>query len=587
MARLRILLVQPRYNYVRNFAEAPSGALLILGTLAENAGHEVKIRHLDIDKEPITVELEEFKPDILGITVNTLQVKSARITARQARAVSRDIKIVVGGPHAAFWDGEADEVVIGEGENRWLEILGENTWVKRLDDIPQLNYGLVNPDKFCGHPPAWVKPAMVVMASRGCPYNCVFCNTPVYWGKKVRYRSPELVVEEIEYLHKKHGVKEVSFQDDTFNLNHEWAMEIFEGLTRKGLNREVLLRITSRVSEKLVTREFLDFARRAGVWQIFYGIESGSQYMLDRMKKGITVEEIKRAIRMTKEAGIFAYCSFVVGLPGETWETLKETERLINEIRPSSFNWAYGCPFPNTEFDKEVTSKGQKLEIDYEEYGYGKVIARTDALSFEDLASFKGFSINGGEKVKSWADFYRECCENERLLIGNIKHHVPFIIEVGRWCKPGHKVLEIGSGTGVMGWPIAQADVKILSIDNDPEIIEMARKNAKLVGADIEYRAGDIRELKFDDNSFDVVYTEGLLEHFSDKEIRVLIKDQLRIGKVVVAGMPLKGCTDTAFGDERFLTTEDWDKILRQFKILRKQVYDEGVRVVYSIGRKG
>jgi len=387
----KILLIQPRYNYVRDFLEAPSMALLILGTLAESEGHEVELLHLDIDHVDIAKEIRGFAPAVVGITVNAFQVKSAKHIIEVIRRISPSIKIVVGGPHVAFEEWSADLVAIGEGENLWLELLGAKRRISSIDDVPMLNYGLVDVNRFRGHPPQWITPAMVVMTSRGCSFQCTFCNTPVFWGKKVRYRTPELVVDEIEHLCDEWGIREVTFQDDTFNLNHAWATEVLERLIFKGLHERATFRITSRVSEKLVTKEFLNLARNAGVHQIFYGVESGSQYMLDRMKKGITVAEIKRAVQMTKEAGIAVYCSFVVGLPGESVETLTETKKLIEEIQPDSYNWAFACPLPGTEFEKEVTAAGQKLDVPFEEYGYGNLLARTDELTFEHLSYFDGF----------------------------------------------------------------------------------------------------------------------------------------------------------------------------------------------------
>jgi len=387
-----VLLVQPEYNFPRGYAETPSVALLILGTLARQRGHEVRIVHLDVAWGGIDKQLGRFRPDVVGITVNTLQVRSARLIAKVARRGGSGARVVVGGPHAGLWDGEADDVVVGEGENRWLEILGERPSIGHIDDVPEPDYSLVNLSKFCGVFPTRLRPSVAIMASRGCPFDCTFCNTPVFWGKKVRYRSPERVVAEIENLYRRHGVREVFFQDDTFNLNHAWATAIFEGLIQRGLNEKMSFKITSRVNEKLVTAEFLGMAREAGVWNIFYGVESGSQMMLDRMKKGVTVDEIRRAIRMTHEAGIETQCSFIVGMPGETRETLKETGELIRELRAERPNWGFATPFPFTEFDKEVTAKGHKLGLDYGQYDYNRLMVRTDALSFEELAAFRGFN---------------------------------------------------------------------------------------------------------------------------------------------------------------------------------------------------
>ncbi|KKL20409.1 hypothetical protein LCGC14_2455750 [marine sediment metagenome] len=229
------------------------------------------------------------------------------------------------------------------------------------------------------------------MASRGCPYQCTFCNTPLFWGKKIRYRDPEKVIGEVKHLHEKYGINEIFFQDDTFNLNHKWAFEIFDGLINSGLSQEMLFKIDCRVNETLLTKEFLDKAYKAGVWNIFYGIESGSQMMLDRMKKGITVSEIKRAIKMTHDSGIQTQCSFIVGMPGETMKTLIETNKLILETNPSKYGWVFACPFPGTEFDKEVTAKGHKRDVDFSDYGYGKVICRTDELDFPELEAYQGY----------------------------------------------------------------------------------------------------------------------------------------------------------------------------------------------------
>ena len=362
---------------------------MILGTLAQNRGHKAKILHLDIED----LEIQSYKPDLVGITCNTFQVRSAREAIRTIRESNQNIKIVLGGPHACVWDNSVDEIVVGEGENRWLEILREKPDIKTLEDIPPIDYGLVDMRRFTGVSPAiGAVPSMVIMASRGCPNQCTFCNTPVLWGRKVRYQQPQYIVDEVERLHKIYGMNEIFFQDDTFNLNLKWASEIFEGIIQKGLNREMVFRITGRVNHKLITKEYLDLAHRAGVWNIFYGIESGSQYMLDRMKKNQTVEEIERAVRMTHEANITTTCSFVVGLPGESQETIKETDRLINRIKPSQYGWCFACPFPKTEFREEVIRNNHIMDKDFSEYSYGMLIVRTEKLSYNELSAFKGFT---------------------------------------------------------------------------------------------------------------------------------------------------------------------------------------------------
>ncbi|KKM70900.1 hypothetical protein LCGC14_1436050, partial [marine sediment metagenome] len=201
---MNILLIKPANNHPSYVDEAPSLALLTLGTLAENEGHIVKIVHMGTDRIEIREAMTKYHPDVLGITCNTFQIKSAKAIAEYARNWSKDLKIVVGGPHAVAYDGIADHTVIGEGENEWLEILGSKRRLEDMDDIPQLDYSLVDLSKFPGISPVGAVPSMSMMASRGCPFQCSFCNTPIFWGKKMQYRDPKLVVDEIDFLHQQY-----------------------------------------------------------------------------------------------------------------------------------------------------------------------------------------------------------------------------------------------------------------------------------------------------------------------------------------------------------------------------------------------
>lgn len=184
---MKILLVAPESNWGKRIPETPSRALLILGTLAKQRGHEVKIIHADF-VDNMAWEMLDFHPDVVGITCNTFQVKDARkiaLLAKEAKA-----KVIVGGSHAIVWDGQADKVVVGEGENAFLGFIGEQPSIKSIDDIPMPDYSLVDLGQFPGISPVGMSPSLAIMASHGCPFQCTFCNTPVFWGKQVRYRKP-------------------------------------------------------------------------------------------------------------------------------------------------------------------------------------------------------------------------------------------------------------------------------------------------------------------------------------------------------------------------------------------------------------
>jgi len=384
---LNILLIQPESNSpTPRFA--PSQALLILGTLAQDRGHKIKILHIDTWDRSLVTHLETFRPDIVGITVNTYQVSSARYAVDMVRTFGKSVRIVIGGPHAEWFDREVDERIIGEGENKWLALLG----YEPMTELPPINYGLVNLNDFTGITPVWATPSTCMMASRGCFSKCTFCNSPLFWGTKVRLGKPEYIISELWRLHNNWKVKEMTFQDDTFNASVKWATEILERIIATGLNDKMIFKVMWRVSEKLITQELLDLAKKAGVRNIFYGVESGSQVMLDRMKKGITVPEIRRAFDMTHKMGITTIASFIVGLPGETWNTIWETQRLISKIKPTYLGWGYFVPFPGTEATKEAASKGHIKNIDYGHYAAGKLYARTDEMTLEDLKEFGGFN---------------------------------------------------------------------------------------------------------------------------------------------------------------------------------------------------
>ena len=163
----------------------------------------------------------------------------------------------------------------------------------------------------------------------------------------------------------------------------------------------------------------------------------------------------------------------------------------------------------------------------------------------------------------TWGEFYKNTYLNKELLEGNICNHVPFIKEIARYVRVGDKVLEIGTGTGLIGYPLSQGGIKVTSIDNDLEILRMARDNALLYDANIEYLEADAFKLPFKELEFKVSFSLGLLEHFTDEQIGQLIKEHQRVADVVVVGMPLKGNTGKAYGNERYLTMEEWVKILQ------------------------
>jgi anaerobic magnesium-protoporphyrin IX monomethyl ester cyclase len=423
---MRILLVCPQGNIPGTAEGYPSGALLLLGSMLHERGHEVFIVQMAADRVDIAgieQKVKELKPDIVGITMNTYQTKSAREVSRVVKKISKHILVVTGGPHPSAlkldtfkYFPDIDVVVCGEGEESFMEIvegkpLSEvkgicykgtvnppRPFIQDFDYIPLLNLDLIGGregiKRFIGPYPRGPMPSMFIMASRGCFGKCKFCNTPVFWGSKVRTRDPEAVVEEIEWLHRAYGISEIYFQDDTFNANKRWAETVLNTIIEKGLNRDIAYRLCFRVNEPLFTRELLQLAKRANVWMAFIGTENGNQEMLKAMGKKIAIKEIERAFRMTHEVGIKTTTSFLIGNIGETKKTVYDSIALAKRLKPYVAGFSMAIPFPDTALRDEMIQNGHLLVDDYDLYSAEKCVTRTDELTPDDMMSLQKYAVS-------------------------------------------------------------------------------------------------------------------------------------------------------------------------------------------------
>ena len=390
----KILLVNPSYNFPVKHEMYPSGALLLLGTMAKQRGHEVKLVHMVADKmfiRDIVQLARDFNTDIVGITVNTFQVATVKKLLSGLRWYFPKARLIIGGAHptsvgigeARIEFPDADDIICGEGEHQFMSILDSKTVEMTLDleYITPPDLTMVDLSKFKGAYPLGKTPAMFSMFSRGCIGQCSFCNRSIF-GNKVRYRSPENVLQELRH-YANNGIKEVFIQDDTFNLNHAWYQEILQRIIAEGLNKKMQFRAPFRADEQLVNEKVLKLAKDAGFWLLFYGVESGNQGMLDRMHKRLSLDEIGRAVRLTKEAGIKVETSFIVGLPGETPRTVDDTLDFYDKLSPFWSGCGVAIPFPSTEVSKEVHE--QIKDIPYSEYYPGRVYFRTEKLNKKQI----------------------------------------------------------------------------------------------------------------------------------------------------------------------------------------------------------
>lgn len=234
------------------------------------------------------------------------------------------------------------------------------------------------------------EPFATVISSRGCPYGCSFCRAGVSWGKRVRTRSVPSVIEEIRQLRDRYKMRNIVFMTDSFTFDRDWVLQLCEAMTQQ--TPEIRWICNSRVDA--VDEEILTAMKRAGCLLISYGLESGSQTILDSCHKGISLDDSKRAVALTRQAGIISFGYFILGLPEETWETVHETIDFALEVEPDYALFHIATPFPGTRLYDEALEKGLLLNQDWrlcDEESAG--ILRTVALSADDLAQARRMAM--------------------------------------------------------------------------------------------------------------------------------------------------------------------------------------------------
>ena len=401
----KILLIYPPSSLEEEFSELeevgnyqqPLG-LAYLAAVLEKKGHQVNI----IDAPPLCFsvnrvleEIKKINPDIIGISAMTPTFYKAKELAEKIKQISKT-PIIIGGPHITAIPREAiqnncfDIGVVGEGEETMLELVkaydenrfdnlknikviifkenGEivetlpRSFIPDLNRVPFPARHLMPPlSKYHPTPATYKKlPIGTIMTTRGCPFRCTFCCRAVF-GNNCRFRSPENVVDELEILFKDFGAKEVRIWDDTFNADPKRAIDICEEIIKRKLN----ISWTCLARVNFAKQEVLEAMKKAGCWQISYGVESGNEQVLKNIKKGITLEMVREAIKATKKAGIASLGFFILGLPGDTEKTMRQTIDFAKELPLDAANFTICTPFPGTEIYDNILEKNKEFKIEY------------------------------------------------------------------------------------------------------------------------------------------------------------------------------------------------------------------------------
>jgi len=449
---MKVLLIDPFekqavYGHVKYTLSAPSLGLAYLASyLRQNQieSHILDARGRGLSLKEISDFICEYKPSIVGLTSTTPVFGNAIQIAKQVKDILPEVQLVMGGPHITGqgsqilekWDF-IDILAIGEGEQTLLEIAqgkdirsiqgivyrcdGElaanppRASIADLDSLPfpaRDFYDLKNYTNPLHE--IYGKPFTTVISSRGCPFRCTFCSSQNTFGRNVRYRSVENVMEEIDFLIDRYKIRGLAFYDDTFTLSEERVVEMCSELEKRKISWVCNIRVNT------ATKNMIRMMKNSGCKLLHFGLESGDQLILDEIKKDITVEQIREVFSWVKNVGIDTAGSFIFGAPSETLETAEATIRLAEEIPLTFATFFILSPYPGTEVFKEMKKKGYMKEFEWTDVyapKYGNPLINHPNISEEDLIrlqkeAYRRFYIRPGyvlrliKSLNSWERFH-------------------------------------------------------------------------------------------------------------------------------------------------------------------------------------
>lgn len=386
----------------------PSLGLAYIAAYLEKQGLEAKILDLRVEEYSIDQVLKKIKlinPEYIGFTATTPQINTALSIAAQIKKHFTNIKIIFGGPHPNIFpdvildNNFVDMVVRGEGEFTIHEIVRgechENILglsykhnkniihndsrppIQDLDTLPFPARHLIPVEKYRPSSGNYIRlPFASIITSRGCPGKCTFCHTGIH-GKKIRYRSAENIANEIKTLINQYKIKEVSFYDDTFTAYKKNVQELCKILIHEKI--DITWSCMSRVD--YADFETLKLMKKAGCHQIGYGIESGDETILENIKKRISFDSIRDAVKWTKNAKIDVRAMFMFGNPGETRESIENTINFGISLDPDIYVFNIATPLPGTEMFYWADKNGYLVTKDWDKYDLGQTLMNLPTVS--------------------------------------------------------------------------------------------------------------------------------------------------------------------------------------------------------------
>jgi radical SAM superfamily enzyme YgiQ (UPF0313 family) len=413
---VKVALVQPppRSEFDKHWARFAGLGIAYIASSLRAAGHHVlmldgKLAHLTVDD--IVQRVRDGRPDMVGITCMTVEYPRAVQIATRIKRDRADLPIVVGGAHVnavgrqALEEGPFDYACVGEGEYLVRElaeaveqsiatpaILG---LVSRADGEIVSSQPRPPPDDYDALPfPAWdlFRPVDTIplITHRGCPFRCVFCSHNS--GFKPRYRTPANVLDEVEEILDRYQPRRIRIEDETFGLHMGRTKAILEEIISRGFHRRITFSAQTRVDR--VDEEFMRLLKTANFETLELGVESGNPDVLRETQKGITLDQVERAVALAKANDLRVWCKFILGHPNETPDTIRDTIDFIAKINPHKLSVSIMTPFPGTPIHEMALSGegGYRLLSggweDFDKYSSG--VLELESVS---LGSLKRYQI--------------------------------------------------------------------------------------------------------------------------------------------------------------------------------------------------
>ncbi len=400
---MKVLLINPSVKkggtgWLFKWGIHPPLGLCNIAAVIEKHGYKVKIIDNDVERlsdDELKKELELFKPDVVGLTGESVKYKAIIDHVNIIKEVS-NAKVVLGGVHASILPlktmnevGKIDFLVIGEGEYTLLELLqalesdcdfkkikglvwrkgGEiiinpkRELISNLDELPLPARHLLPDLKMYKQEFGYKRlPVTSVITSRGCPFNCTFCSK--VFGNTYRHHSAEYTINEIKHLIEKYKIKEIDFLDDTFLLDIKYVEKLCEMIKSEKL--DITWRCNGRINVLINHLDILPKIKKAGCWYISFGIESGNKEVLASVKKEITLEQTREVIKHTHKAGIFSKGHFMIGFPNDTKDTINDTINFAKSIHLDSVAFYLVYPLYGTELYSQALKSGTFNKGDFE-----------------------------------------------------------------------------------------------------------------------------------------------------------------------------------------------------------------------------